>query len=77
MAQSPNRILVVHCAAGVATSTPNSQSKPEPARRIVSAAQVEDDASFELKLRPKFLREFVGCETEDGKDCQYCGQKKE
>jgi hypothetical protein len=22
----------------------------------------------------KFLREFVGCETEDGKDCQYCGQ---
>jgi len=44
----------------VATSTPNSQSKPEPARRIVSAAQVEDDASFELKLRPKFLREFVG-----------------
>src|SRR5881227_905393 len=60
MAQSPNRILVVHCAAGVATSTPNSQSKPEPARRIVSAAQVEDDASFELKLRPKFLREFVG-----------------
>jgi hypothetical protein len=23
----------------------------------------------------KFLREFVGCETEDGKDCQYCGQK--
>ncbi len=50
---------MVHCAAGVATSTPNSQSK-EPARRIVSAAQVEDDASFELKLRPKFLREFVG-----------------
>jgi len=44
----------------VATSTSNSQSKPEPARRIVSAAQVEDDASFELKLRPKFLREFVG-----------------
>jgi hypothetical protein len=23
----------------------------------------------------KFLREFVGCETEDGKDCHYCGQK--
>ena len=23
----------------------------------------------------KFLREFVGCETQDGKDCQYCGQK--
>ena len=28
--------------------------------RIVSAAAVEDDAGFELKLRPKFLREFVG-----------------
>jgi holliday junction DNA helicase RuvB len=28
--------------------------------RLVSAAVVEDDASFELKLRPKFLKEFVG-----------------
>jgi len=24
----------------------------------------------------KFLKEFVGCETEDGKDCHYCGQKR-
>jgi hypothetical protein len=24
----------------------------------------------------KFLKEFVGCETEDGRDCQYCGQKR-
>ena len=23
----------------------------------------------------KFLREFVGCETENGKDCPHCGQK--
>ena len=23
----------------------------------------------------QFLKEFVGCQTEDGKDCQYCGQK--
>jgi hypothetical protein len=23
----------------------------------------------------KFLREFVGCQTEDGKDCPLCGQK--
>ena len=23
----------------------------------------------------KFLRDFVGCETEDGKDCPHCGQK--
>ena len=22
-----------------------------------------------------FLREFVGCETEDGRDCPHCGQK--
>ena len=22
-----------------------------------------------------FLRQFVGCETEDGKDCPHCGQK--
>ena len=24
-----------------------------------------------------FLRDFVGCETENGKDCPYCGQKAE
>ena len=23
----------------------------------------------------QFLKDFVGCQTEDGKDCQYCGQK--
>ena len=23
----------------------------------------------------RFLREFVGCETENGKDCPQCGQK--
>jgi Holliday junction DNA helicase RuvB len=28
--------------------------------RIVSAAVVEDDASFELKLRPRRLQEFIG-----------------
>ena len=25
----------------------------------------------------QFLREFVGCQTEDGKDCPHCGQKAE
>lgn len=56
----------------MATSPPNSQSQSKAEarsalknstaekERIVSAAAVEDDASFELKLRPKFLREFVG-----------------
>jgi Holliday junction DNA helicase RuvB len=28
--------------------------------RLVSAALAEDDASFELKLRPRYLREFIG-----------------
>lgn len=30
------------------------------AHRLVSAVQAEDDASFELKLRPRYLREFIG-----------------
>ncbi|HEU5404093.1 MAG TPA: Holliday junction branch migration DNA helicase RuvB [Terriglobales bacterium] len=35
--------------------------KQNPDReRIVSSAVVEDDASFELKLRPRMLREFIG-----------------
>jgi hypothetical protein len=30
----------------------------------------------ELKYQGnKFLREFVGCQTQDGKDCPHCGQK--
>ena len=28
--------------------------------RLVSAALAEDDTSFELKLRPRYLREFIG-----------------
>jgi Holliday junction DNA helicase RuvB len=28
--------------------------------RLVSAAVLDDDASYELKLRPKWLREFIG-----------------
>jgi len=37
------------------------RSAEESARaRLVSAAPVEDDASFELKLRPRRLQEFIG-----------------
>ncbi|MHB1021734.1 MAG: Holliday junction branch migration DNA helicase RuvB [Acidobacteriaceae bacterium] len=36
-----------------------SNSNPE---RLVSAGVVEDDAAFELKLRPQQLREFIGQE---------------
>jgi holliday junction DNA helicase RuvB len=36
--------------------------KPDPnlKERLVSAATQDDDAGFELKLRPKYLREFIG-----------------
>jgi Holliday junction DNA helicase RuvB len=40
----------------VASSKKNSELK----ERVVSAQPVDDDASFELKLRPKRLREFIG-----------------
>ena len=33
---------------------------PDLKQRIVSAAPVEDDSSFELKLRPQRLAEFIG-----------------
>ena len=38
-------------------SAGNSESE-----RLVSADRVEDDKSFELKLRPKWLGEFIGQE---------------
>ena len=38
-------------------STPGQKPSSD---RLVSAAQAEDDAFFELKLRPRYLREFIG-----------------
>jgi Holliday junction DNA helicase RuvB len=40
-----------------AKNNPNLNYNPE---RLVSAAAVEDDSSFELKLRPQRLNEFIG-----------------
>jgi Holliday junction DNA helicase RuvB len=40
----------------VASPKKNSELKA----RMVSAQPVDDDASFELKLRPRLLREFIG-----------------
>ena len=38
----------------------NTPNLPDQRERIVSAAPVEDDSSFELKLRPQRLAEFIG-----------------
>jgi Holliday junction DNA helicase RuvB len=38
----------------------NTPHLPDPKERLVSAAPVEDDSSFELKLRPQRLAEFIG-----------------
>jgi Holliday junction DNA helicase RuvB len=37
-----------------------SEQKPFDKDRLVSAVQGDDDASYELKLRPRYLREFIG-----------------
>jgi holliday junction DNA helicase RuvB len=42
-------------------ATAENNLNPSPNReRLVSAAPVEDDSSFELKLRPQRLAEFIG-----------------
>jgi Holliday junction DNA helicase RuvB len=38
----------------------NTPKLPDERERLVSAARVEDDSSFELKLRPQRLNEFIG-----------------
>lgn len=38
----------------------NAPELPDRHERLVSAAAVEDDSSFELKLRPQRLGEFIG-----------------
>ena len=35
-------------------------AEQEQAQRVVSPRVLDDDASYELKLRPKWLREFIG-----------------
>jgi Holliday junction DNA helicase RuvB len=44
----------------VSSNQKPADQKPFDKDRVVSAIQGEDDASFELKLRPGFLREFIG-----------------
>ena len=41
-------------------SARNITKLPDDRERVVSAAPVEDDSSFELKLRPQRLVEFIG-----------------
>src|SRR5579864_6938407 len=54
-----NRELGTGTIAPMATArnVPSSDDRPE---RLVSAAPIEDDSSFELKLRPQRLAEFIG-----------------
>jgi Holliday junction DNA helicase RuvB len=37
-----------------------TRSQADAPERLVSARVLDDDASYELKLRPKWLREFIG-----------------
>jgi Holliday junction DNA helicase RuvB len=45
---------------GVSPASAQSSATRDNPERVVSAVPVDDDASFELKLRPKWLREFIG-----------------
>ncbi len=59
-----NRLLARAIAPGQARAVPSAymlaDDAPNRSARRVSAAVVEDDASFELKLRPQHLNEFIG-----------------
>ena len=59
-----NRLLARAIAPGQARAVPSAymlaDDAPNRSARRVSAAVVEDDASFELKLRPQRLNEFIG-----------------
>lgn len=55
------RALPSWSMAQAETTRTKGQNASE-AERLVSAGRVEDDAAFELKLRPHHLREFIGQE---------------
>src|SRR5277367_170103 len=46
--------------SGSVATLRNTPKFPQDRERLVSAAPVEDDSSFELKLRPQKLVEFIG-----------------
>jgi Holliday junction DNA helicase RuvB len=58
-----NPQVVAHCSPFALPSpcvpVPSDHSQPDR-ERIVSAVPLDDDSSFELKLRPQRLREFIG-----------------
>jgi len=48
------------------------------AKQATVYAYYTSNIGIHQELRYKgnqFIKEFVGCQTVDGKDCQYCGQK--
>jgi Holliday junction DNA helicase RuvB len=53
-------VSVPHFSVLPSASVALAKSNPNLKDRIVSAAPVEDDSSFELKLRPQRLNEFIG-----------------
>jgi holliday junction DNA helicase RuvB len=50
----------VHGTIPAVGTVRNTPKLPDQRERLVSAAPVEDDSSFELKLRPQRLGEFIG-----------------
>src|SRR5438045_9085189 len=61
---SKSEIVVRRCVTSQVRSTirpvPSPKQEADLQDRLVSAAPVEDDSSFELKLRPQRLGEFIG-----------------
>jgi Holliday junction DNA helicase RuvB len=50
----------LHAAFSLLSRSVPYGEQSDQRERIVSAIPVEDDSSFELKLRPQWLREFIG-----------------
>src|SRR5262245_61085604 len=48
------------CVVRFTIANVSASQKPVDKDRLVSAVQAEEDASFELKLRPRYLKEFIG-----------------
>src|SRR5512147_205042 len=59
-ALSDSRRLSPHAFLVTMPRSVSAANQNPDRERIVSSAPVEDDASFELKLRPRMLREFIG-----------------
>ena len=81
MASTPDQRLALLTRIAAAESDPKTDA--EKFFRQIKGATIRAYYTSKIGIHDElhykgnvFLKEFIGCQTEDGKDCPHCGQKR-